>query len=43
MVTNEFVIVSCGGGTGLCLYKVQLEGFDEQDAPQILKFGQRLG
>lgn len=42
MIADEYAVVTCGKGTALCLYKIQIEGLGEQDAPQVLKFGQRL-
>ena len=42
MVADDFVVVTCGVGTGLCLHRIQPDGLDEQNAPEFLKFGQRL-
>jgi len=42
MVEKNHVVVACGVGTGLCLHTVNFEGFDQQRASQVLKFGQRL-
>lgn len=42
MVENDHVVVTCGGGSAICLYRVQVDGGDEQDAPEVLKYGVRL-
>lgn len=42
LIEKDHVVVTCGAGTGLCLHQVNLEGFEEQSASQVLKFGQRL-
>ena len=42
MVEKDFVVVACGEGTGICLLEVSEEGLNEQIAPHVLKFGQRL-
>lgn len=42
MVEKDYVVVACSGGTSLCLLKVSEEGLSEMNAPQVLKFGQRL-
>lgn len=42
LVEKDHIVVTCGEGTGLCLHKINEEGLDEQNAPQVLKLGQRL-
>jgi methionyl-tRNA formyltransferase len=42
LIEKDHVVVTCGAGTGLCLYQVNVEGSEEQNASQILKFGQHL-
>jgi len=42
LIKDDHAVVTCGNDTALCLKKIQAEGFDDQDASAILKFGQRL-
>ncbi len=42
MVRGDSVVVTCGDGTGMSLLTIQPENGEEQNASQLLKFGQRL-
>ena len=39
---DDQVVVTCGGGTGLCLKSVQLDNQEVQNPADVLKFGQKL-
>lgn len=41
-VETDHVVVTCGGGTAICLYVIQVDEQDEQNAAKMLRFGQRL-
>ena len=42
LVAKDHVVVTCANATALCLYTVQLDGGEEQSAPDVVSFGQRL-
>lgn len=42
MVKEDHVVATCGNGTAICLYTVQVENQGEKNATQVLKYGMRL-
>ena len=42
MIKDDYVVVTCGEGTAISLYTVQVENQDEQCAASVLKYGMRL-